>query len=551
MSEASRPEANPPRGEGPGRAVWVFGDTRSLSQTRATRALLGRARYLADRLEGALWLILVGEELEPRLELFRSSGVDRALLMEHPRLSAYSQETFAAALAHLVLEHRPEIFLFLANDCGRELAPRLAARLDTGLCADCIGLDIDPQSGLLVQTVPAFGDQIYANIVTPVKRPQMATVRFGAGTLLATPAQGAAAGNENERCRPEILRAPFPAGIRPERVRRLGAEKDAGSGEALEKARVVVCGGRGVGSGARFRSLRDLADLLGAEVAGTRPAVHAHWIDEDRMIGQTGRSVAPEVLLLFGISGAVQFTAAIEQARYVIAVNRDPEAAVFKAADLGIVGDARQIVPELIRRSQRLLVEQYGRSPEEVNPRARASSRVSLGAMLQDLREEREYGLEEASEALEMSPQELEKIERGELPPSVSFLLRAARLFRVDPARFLSRADEIRADRRRAESFMKRAQNYSYRTLTPGAEEKHLRAFLITIDPRQDHKMIEYRHEGEEFVYVMRGEVEIKVGEELHGLRKGESLHFDASIPHHLRNQSQQKTELIVVLYTP
>lgn len=509
------------------------------------------ARGLAEKTGGSLSLVLFGKGLESGLAPWRRCGADRILVADDPRLEFYLQETFTGVLEALVKDRRPEILLFLANDCGRELAPRLAARLRTGLCADCIDLDVDAETGLLVQTVPAFGDQIYARIVTPQRRPQMATVRPGA---LGSDAAGSSwTRSACGACRlARVEQVSFPEGGVRERVRRLHAEKDASAGaEALETARVVICGGRGMGSAARFRALEDLAVLLGAEVGGTRPAVHAHWIEEDRMVGQTGRSVSPEVLLLFGISGAVQFTAAIERAKFVISVNRDPRSAVFCVSDLGIVGDVGQILPELVRKTRSVLVSRYGKSPEEVAAKADDSSGAVLGAMLRDHREQTGLSLEEAGEALQMSPSELGRIETGDLAPSVSFLLRAAQLFRVDPARFLARAGEVRSDRRRAESFVKRTRNYSYRTLTPGAEEKHLRAFWVTIDPRQDHKMIEYRHEGEEFVYVFQGEVEIKVGEDLHRLKKGNSLHFDASIPHHLRNPSRNKTELIVCLYTP
>ncbi len=543
----ARTGGRPSSDDGKG-SVWVVGDLRSAREAMASRRLVGAARRLSEKTGGSLSLVLLGKGLESGLAPWRRCGADRILVADDPRLEFYLQETFTGVLEALVKDGRPEILLFLANDCGRELAPRLAARLRTGLCADCVDLDVDAETGLLVQTVPAFGDQIYARIVTPHRRPQMATVRpgaLGSETAGAAPARGA-------RRLARVERVGFPEGGVRERVRRLHAEKDASAGaEALETARVVICGGRGMGSAARFRALEDLAVLLGAEVGGTRPAVHAHWIEEDRMVGQTGRSVSPEVLLLFGISGAVQFTAAIERAKFVISVNRDPRSAVFCVSDLGIVGDVGQILPELIRKTRSVLVGRYGKSPEEVAAKADASSGAVLGAMLRDHREQAGLSLEEAGEALQTSPSELGRIETGDLAPSVSFLLRAAQLFRVDPARFLARAAEVRSDRRRAESFVKRTRNYSYRTLTPGAEEKHLRAFWVTIDPRQDHKMIEYRHEGEEFVYVFKGEVDIKVGEDLHRLKKGNSLHFDASIPHHLRNPSRNKTELIVCLYTP
>lgn len=524
--------------------VWVFGDVRSEAQKKAAICLLQRAAALAEKRSGPLGLVLLGRKLETHVKDFFGIGADRIYLVDHPRLMTYRQETYTGVLHLLVNTYRPEIFLFLANDCGRELAPRLAARLRTGLCADCISLDVDPESGLLLQTVPAFGDHVYAHIVTPDRRPQMATVRPGLFSELSH-ASAPRSGSE------QIVKVPFPRELARDRVRWLGAKKEAQAGKALEDARTVVCGGRGMCTQKDFQRLWDFSSLIRAEVGATRPAVHAHWIEEDCMVGQTGRTVAPEVLLLFGISGASQFTASIQQSRYIVAVNRDPKAAVFSVADLGVVGDARQILPDLIRRIQKTLINQYGKSPEEVYPEAGRALGGGVGTRLRELREMRGYRIEEAARVMEVSPQYMEQVEKNEEAPSVSYLLRISQLFRVDPAPFLSQAEGARADRKREESFSKRTQSYSYRTLTPGAEQKHLRAFQVTIDPGRDHKMVEYKHEGEEFVHVLRGEVEIKVGEELHTLKRGNSLHFEGSIPHHLRNPSGQKADLIVVLYTP
>ena len=532
------PSRPPPGG------VWVLADLRSEATKKATAVLARKARDLATRRNAPLSVVALGSGLDAHLPDLTACGPDRLYAVDHRRLVPYRQETYTGVLHHLVLGHRPEIFLFLANDCGRELAPRLAARLGTGLCSDCIGLDIDPETGLLLQTVAAFGDNIHGRIVTPAKRPQMATVRSTALTVDAGPARAAPVPTE-------VVRVRLPKDVAPDRVTWLSAEREDTSGTALENAKVVICGGRGMGTAGRFRSLWDLAALMGAEVGATRPAVHTRWIEEDRMVGQTGCNVAPDLLLLFGISGATQFAASIEQARHIVAVNRDPKAPILSRADLGVVGDVKQILPELISKVRRVLIEQYGRPPEEVCPGAARALRGSLGARLKELREERGYAPADVAEALDIPPRGVEDLEANEATPSVSLLLRIARLYRVDPAPFLTMADGARADRKRLESFSKRTQSYSYRTLTPGAEQKHLRAFMIGIDPRKDHKMVEYRHEGEEFVYVLRGQVRIKVGEELHTLRRAESLHFDATIPHHLRNPAAQKAELLVVLYTP
>ncbi|MGW8323277.1 MAG: electron transfer flavoprotein subunit alpha/FixB family protein, partial [Thermodesulfobacteriota bacterium] len=250
----------------PWSGVWVLGDVRNEGQKKAAANLLRRAGVLAEKRACGLSLILLGRGLEPALAPFLGLGADRIFLVDHSRLGSYRQETYTAVLESLVNRYRPEIFLFLANDCGRELAPRLAARLRTGLCADCIGLDIDPETGLLLQTVPAFGDHIYGRIVTPEKRPQMATVRPGVW-------MGEEDGAGSRARAEEIVKVAFPKGIQKDRVKLLGAEKEARAGEALEKARTVVCGGRGMGKEEGFRSLRYLASLIGAELGGTRPAV--------------------------------------------------------------------------------------------------------------------------------------------------------------------------------------------------------------------------------------------------------------------------------------
>jgi len=541
FAETGKQPSTAPDWEG----IWVLGDVRSGARIRETVRLLKRAGDLAARRAQPLTLVLLGRHLHSPLKIvLAAAGSDRVVLVDHPRLAHYRQETYTGVLVHLVRRYRPETVLFLANDCGRELAPRAAARLGTGLCADCIRLEIEEDTGLLVQAVPAFGDHVVAQIVTPHQRPQMCTVRPGA---LPEPDGDP----PRRRAPPEVIREPLPAGLTPDRVRRLNAQREPSAGKALEQARTVICGGRGMGSKKRFQTLRELAGLLGGEVGATRPAVHAQWIDADCMVGQTGREVAPEVLLLFGISGAAQFTASVQQAKTIVAVNRDPAAAIFSLADVAVVGDVKQIVPALVRKVQKALVEQFGRSPEEVFARAGVTVRNDLGNLLRDLRSRRGLTIQETARALGADPGELEKIERNQVTPSVSFLLGVARLFRVDPAPFLTQAEGARSDRKRMESFAKRTRSYSYRTLTPGAEHEHLRAFQVSIDPGRDHKMVEYRHEGEEFVYVLRGAVEIRVGEELHALKRGDTLHFQGSIPHHLRNPSQGKTDLIVVLYTP
>jgi electron transfer flavoprotein alpha subunit len=215
--------------------------------------------------------------------------------------------------------------------------------LGTGLSADCVALEVDPTEKILIQTAPAFDGRLLAEIITPKRRPQMATVRPGIFSERPHDASATA----------EVLYldAVEPVESDPQEI--ISIEPIQEEAEELEKAAVVISGGRGMGSGQGFHFLFQLAELLGGQVGGTRPAVYEGWISPDRMIGQTGRSVRPKVLITCGTSGAVQYTAAFQGADYVIAVNRDPNAAIFDYADLGIVGDAGIIIPRLMEALKR------------------------------------------------------------------------------------------------------------------------------------------------------------------------------------------------------
>jgi electron transfer flavoprotein alpha subunit len=265
-------------------------------------------------------------------------GADRVYLTDHPRLAAYSMETYALLMERLARREKPEMILIGATAFGREFAPRVAKRLGTGLTADCIGLDINPE-GLLIQIAPSFGGNLVAEIVTPERRPQMATVR--PGIFQEIPHDYVRTG--------EVIRVPMPEDLPEDRVRLVRLERCPQREQKLEDAKVVVCGGRGLGSRKKFAKLFELAEILNGEVGATRPVVYADWAGHDALVGQAGKQIRPQILFSFGISGAIQHTAACNNAKFIVAVNKNPNAAMMKLADVAIVADASQLCATLIQ----------------------------------------------------------------------------------------------------------------------------------------------------------------------------------------------------------
>jgi electron transfer flavoprotein alpha subunit len=320
--------------------VWVFGDYRDYGRNRVTLELLARARGLADELGTRCAVAVIGHRVEPYIMEYIAHGAEAVYVMDAPHLGRFRAGVFTEALCRAIKTYLPQILLVGATDFGREFAPRVAKRLGTGLSADCIALEIDQQEErILVQTAPAFDGRLLAEVITPDRRPQMATVR--PGIFSERPHDAAAAA--------EVIYLDPVEPLEPDPLEIISVEPIPQEAEEFEKAAVVISGGRGMGNEHGFHYLHRLAELLGGQVGGTRPAVHEGWITADRMIGQTGRSIRPKVLITCGTSGAIQYTAAFQGAEYVIAINRDPNAAIFDHADLGIVGDACEIIPRLIQ----------------------------------------------------------------------------------------------------------------------------------------------------------------------------------------------------------
>lgn len=338
-------------GEGPGRDLSACRDIWVIAQVDAEGALLpvvfelvGKALELA-KVRGCQVAAVLGEAgRAPRqAERLAATGVAEVIHTVDERLAYADAEVFAQWICELAEERRPEAMLFGATAFGRELAPRVAVRLQTGLTADCTALDIDPKTGALLQTRPAFGGNLMATIECPAHRPQMATVRPG---VFAAPERvTAGAGTCVDLAAGIITQAPLAPEVAP-RVAVLGIEPVTGGSIAQAERLVVV--GRGIGSKKNLPLMERLAELLHAELGCTRPLVEAGWLDYAHQVGQTGAAVAPKLLVSIGVSGAIQHLAGIGGAETVVAINEDAAAPIFGVADYAVVGDAVEVVTELI-----------------------------------------------------------------------------------------------------------------------------------------------------------------------------------------------------------
>ncbi|MCR4963132.1 MAG: electron transfer flavoprotein subunit alpha [Firmicutes bacterium] len=316
--------------------VWVFAEQNQGRPLPVAFELTAKGRQLADELSAPLTVLLAGGPgVAKEAQSLIAAGADRVLVGEDPKLAVNLEENYAVWLDQVVREGKPEILLFGATGFGRSLAPKLAARWQTGLTADCTVLEIHKESGLLYQTRPAFGGNLMATIYTPSHRPQMATVRPG---VMPYPVL-------DESRRGEILSQPFPqdfqALVRLLQQRRIQAE-------TIADAELIVAVGRGIGNAKNVALARQLAEKLGAALGCTRPLVDTGWCEYKHQVGQTGCAVAPKVYLALGISGAIQHLAGIAGAQTVIAVNSDPEAPIFAQAQYKIVGDCLDVLKALL-----------------------------------------------------------------------------------------------------------------------------------------------------------------------------------------------------------
>lgn len=323
------------------RGVWIVAEHLHGELRRGTLELLGKGRELADELEVELSAVLLGDDVRPLAQQLIAHGADRVYLAQDSVLGHYRTGPYTDVLAGLINQQKPEIVLVSATPQGRDLAPRLAARLSAGLTADCTGLSIDHDERLLVQTRPAFGGNLMATIVCRHARPQMATVRPGVMKAL----------DPDDSRSGEIWEVPAHLDERAVLAKLVEIMQQEGDGQVnLQDAEVIVAGGRGLGKPENFAIIRELAEALGGAVGASRAAVDAGWIPAFHQVGQTGRSVQPKLYIACGISGAVQHLAGMANSDCIIAINKDPNAPIFSAAHYAVVGDLFEIVPALTKK---------------------------------------------------------------------------------------------------------------------------------------------------------------------------------------------------------
>lgn len=324
--------------------VWVWVEQFRGQSGGISLEMLGQGRKLADQRGVPLTACVLGHEVGHLAEEAISFGADRVFRVDDPTLAVYRTAPYARALIDLVREYRPEVFILGASSRGRDLAGSVASILYTGLTADCTGLEIDPETGLLLQTRPAFGGNIMATIVCPYHRPQMATMRQHVAEMpVADPSRrGQVVAVETALEETDIAT----------RVVDSILEKDTVS---LADARIIVSGGGGVGGSEGFETIRQLADVLGGAVGASRSAVDKGWIPYAHQVGQTGRTVRPDLYIACGISGQIQHLAGMKTSRVIVAINKDSKAPIFNIADYGIVGDLFQVVPALAEQFRKKL----------------------------------------------------------------------------------------------------------------------------------------------------------------------------------------------------
>jgi electron transfer flavoprotein alpha subunit len=327
--------------------VWVFAEQHGGQLEDTPLELMSKARHLADTLKVKLAAVLLGDSVKKLCTKLTQHGADKVYLVEHPLLGAYQTNSYAKTLSDLIHKHTPQVVLYGATVCGRDLAPRIASAVRAGLTADCTdlqigdhqpGKDVEVQKNLLFQIRPAFGGNIIATIINFDRWPQMATVREG---VMPMPAPVARRRGELVTEAVSLTPEELPLEILQEHKRPKKVD--------LKAARIIVAGGAGVGSKENFKLIWDLANCLGGAPAATRPAIDLGFIDHDYQVGQTGTTVRPSLYIAIGISGAIQHQAGMAQSQKIVAVNNDPEAPIFNIAHFKIVGDLNDVVPRMIR----------------------------------------------------------------------------------------------------------------------------------------------------------------------------------------------------------
>ncbi len=323
-----------------GKGVWVFIEQRDGKIRNVSLELVGEGRKLADELGQELAGVVIGDGVANLAKEVFACGADKVYLVEDALLKDYNTDGYAKAFTQLIEKYRPAVILLGATNDGRDLGPRVAARVKTGLTADCTGLSIDPETKLVAWTRPAFGGNIMATIFCPDRRPQMGTVR---PKVFKKPQPDY--GKSGELVQESVALAAAEIRTKLEDVIHVTA-----TAVNLEDAEIIVSGGRGLGNPEGFKLIQELADALGGTVGASRAAVDAGWKPYPHQVGQTGKTVGPKIYFACGISGAIQHLAGMQTSDMIVAINKDPDAPIFKVAHYGIVGDLYEVIPAIIAK---------------------------------------------------------------------------------------------------------------------------------------------------------------------------------------------------------
>lgn len=322
------------------KGVWVFIEQREGHIRNVSLELIGEGRKLADELGEELAGVVIGDGVEPLAKEVFASGADKVYLVEDAALRQYSTDGYAAAFTRLINKYRPSVILLGATNDGRDLGPRVAARVKTGLTADCTGLSIDPEARLVAWTRPAFGGNIMATIFCPDSRPQMGTVR---PKVFKKPQPDYGKTGQLIREKAELANVAIRTSI-------VDFVQVCTTSCNLEDAEIIVSGGRGLGNPEGFKLIEELAEALGGTVGASRAVIDAGWKPYPHQVGQTGKTVGPKIYFACGISGAIQHLAGMQTSDIIVAINKDPDAPIFKVAHYGIVGDLYEVIPALIAK---------------------------------------------------------------------------------------------------------------------------------------------------------------------------------------------------------
>ncbi len=325
--------------------LWVFVETKEDGSAKNVGIeLLGPGRELADKQGGKLVAVIIGSGTDAAVSEASACGADQAIVVDGEEYGTYTTDAYVNAMEYLIEKYGPTTMLIGATPNGRDMGPRLSARLQTGLTADCTALSIDEETGCVAWTRPAFGGNLMATILCTDHRPQLGTVRPG---VFKKPAAGEA--------KAEVIREDYHVPAEAIRTEVLEVIREA-SGEIvdLEGADIIVSGGRGVGGAEGFDVIRELAEVLGATVGASRAAVDEGWISHAHQVGQTGKTVGPKLYIACGISGAIQHLAGMSSSDVIIAINKDPDAPIFGVADYGVIGNLFDVVPALTAEIKKL-----------------------------------------------------------------------------------------------------------------------------------------------------------------------------------------------------